>query len=223
MATTKNIVLKIDVISDTICPWCFIGKRRLEKAMRQFTSTHPNVSFDVEWHPFQLSPTMSKTNPKPKMEHYIRKFGEERANAMVPYIKSVGEPEGISFSYGGVMANTLDSHRLIHWSRQFGCQNQVVEELFRDYFEREQNIGDASVLAAAAERAGIDKNKALSYLKSDQDVDSVRAAVEENRINSMGGVPNYKIQHKFTFPGAQEPASFVAFFEKALQQLQSTL
>lgn len=162
MAATKNIVLKIDVISDTVCPWCFIGKRRLEKAMNQFMATHSNVTFDVEWHPFQLAPTMSKT--KPKMEHYIRKFGQERAQAMVPYMKSVGEPEGISFSYGGVIANTLDSHRLIHWSRQFGCQNQVVEELFKDYFEREQNIGDASVLAAAAERAGLDKDKVRLYI-----------------------------------------------------------
>ncbi|KAI9499635.1 thioredoxin-like protein [Zychaea mexicana] len=214
--------LKIDIISDTICPWCFIGKRRLEKAIEQFQSTNPNVSFDIEWHPFQLSPTMSKNNPKSKMEHYRRKFGEQRAAEMVPYMQSVGAPEGIKFSYGGVMANTLDSHRLIYWSKQFGKQSELVEELFKDYFERERNIGDNHVLAAAAGRVGLDSEQALNYLDSDADVDLVRATAERNKTESISGVPNYTIQHRFGFPGAQEPGTFTHFFEKALRELKET-
>ncbi|KAG2225840.1 hypothetical protein INT45_007084 [Circinella minor] len=188
--------LKIDIISDTVCPWCFVGKRRLEKAIAQFKSTNPNISFDIEWHPFQLSPTMSKNNPKPKMEHYKRKFGEQRALDIVANMKNVGEEEQIAFSYGGVMANTLDSHRLISWSKQFDKQNEVVEELFKDYFERERNIGDTQVLADAAGRVGIDREKALNYLNSDTDVDSIREQAEKNKSESVSGVPNYTIQYR---------------------------
>ncbi|KAI8148871.1 thioredoxin-like protein [Fennellomyces sp. T-0311] len=212
--------LKIDIVSDTVCPWCFVGKRRLEKAIAQFQSTNPNVSFDIEWHPFQLSPTMSKNNPKLKLEHYKRKFGEQRTAEMIPYMQSVGEPDGIKFSYGGVMANTLDSHRLIYWSKQFGKQNEVVEELFKDYFERERNIGDNQVLADAAERAGLDKEKALAYLNSDADADLVRGEAEQNKAKSISGVPQYSIQNGFVFTGAQEPQTFTAFFEKALLREQ---
>ena len=117
------------------------------------------MSFDIEWHPYQLNPAASKTDPKVKLEHYKQKLGARRTAEMVPYMQSVGEPLGIKFSYGGLIANTLDSHRLIYWSKQFGKQDQVVEELFKDYFERERNIGDNQVLADAAGRAGLDKDK----------------------------------------------------------------
>ena len=98
------------------------------------------------------------------MEHYKRKFGEQRALDIVANMKSVGEEEQIAFSYGGVMANTLDSHRLIFWSKQFDKQNEVVEELFKDYFERERNIGDTQILADAAGRAGIDREKVYKHI-----------------------------------------------------------
>ncbi|KAI7856919.1 DSBA-like thioredoxin domain-containing protein [Circinella umbellata] len=214
--------LKIDIISDTVCPWCFVGKRRLERAITQFKSTNPNISFDIEWHPFQLSPTMSKNNPKPKMEHYKRKFGEQRALDIVANMKNIGEEEQIAFSYGGVMANTLDSHRLISWSKQFDKQNEVVEELFKDYFERERNIGDTQVLADAAERVGIDREKALNYLNSDTDVDLIREQAEKNKSESVSGVPNFTIQNRFGFPGAQTPDTFLHFFEKTLKEVKKT-
>lgn len=171
--------IKIDIVSDTVCPWyafcpniyaefalisnvfcyvrCFIGKRRLEKAMQQFKATNPSVTFDVEWHPFQLNPTMSKENPIPKLVNYRRKFGEERTNEFIPYMKGIGQAEGIQFAFDGLTSNTLDSHRLIHWAKQFGKQNELVEELFKDYFERDRNIGDNQVLAEAAGRVGLDQ------------------------------------------------------------------
>ncbi|ORY96555.1 thioredoxin-like protein [Syncephalastrum racemosum] len=211
--------INIKVISDTICPWCFMGKRRLEAAIAEFKTTHPDTAFQVEWHPFQLNPS-AKKEPVNKLESYKRKFGEARALEIVEDMKRLGKTVGINYSYGGTIANTLDSHRLIHWANGFGKQNQVVEELFKDYFEREQNIGDLQVLAKAAQRAGLEEAEALRYLESGADADKVQHEADENRTNSINGVPHFIINDKFQFPGAQDSSTFVRFFEKAIQQQQ---
>ncbi|KAI9313727.1 thioredoxin-like protein [Dichotomocladium elegans] len=218
--------LKIDIISDTVCPWCFIGKRRLEKAMDQFKSTHPNVIFDVVWHPFELNSHLGGS-PKPKEEHYIAKFGKERMDAIFAHLKRVGALEGIAFDFGGVIANTLASHRLMAWSRRCcgsssNSQSHLVEAIFHDYFEQRQDIADYAVLAAAAERVGLDKDKALAYLNSNEDVDTVRNEAQRNQWACQDGVPNYKIQDRFTIAGAQDPSVFLAYFEKALNEQQTS-
>ncbi|KAF7726238.1 hypothetical protein EC973_008948 [Apophysomyces ossiformis] len=192
-AVTKRI--KIDVVSDTVCPWCFIGKRRLDKAIEQFKTTNPNTEFEIQWHPFQLDPMLSK-EPITKLEMYRRRFGEIRARQMVPYMKNVGVQEGIQFSYDGVIANTLDSHRLVQWSKQFGKQHEMAEAMFTFYFEQDKCLTDYEALAEAAGRVGLDKEKALEYLKSEKDVEATRAAVFESQRKSIHGVPNYTIENK---------------------------
>ncbi|KAG0167598.1 hypothetical protein DFQ28_009995 [Apophysomyces sp. BC1034] len=213
-AITQRI--KIDIISDTVCPWCFIGKRRLDRAMEQIKTTNPNAEFQIEWHPYQLDPALSK-EPITKLEMYRRRFGEVRARQMVPAMKKLGLEEGIRFAYDGVIANTLDSHRLVYWAKQFGKQNEMVEEMFTFYFEQDKCLTDYEALAEAAAHVGLDKTKALEYLKSDKDVDAVRTAVFESQRNSVHGVPNFTIQNKYNLSGAQDPETLVEVFEEILK------
>lgn len=131
--------------------------------MNQFRATHPDVTFSIEWHPYQLSPDMARHEGRSVREHYARKFGEERMRSMIPYMQDIGKQEGIKFTYNGLVSNTVDSHRLALWAKQFGRQTEVVEEMFKDYFSNDKNIGDYQVLASAAERAGLDKNKVKSF------------------------------------------------------------
>lgn len=131
--------------------------------MNQFRATHPDVTFSIEWHPYQLSPDMARHEGRSVREHYARKFGEERMRSMIPYMQDIGKQEGIKFTYNGLVSNTVDSHRLALWAKQFGRQTEVVEEMFKDYFSNDKNIGDYQVLASAAERAGLDKNKVKAF------------------------------------------------------------
>merc|ERR1711934_1348358 len=110
--------------------------------------------FEVHWKPFMLDASLPAEGVD-KLQRYNAKFGPARVQQMLPHMKRVGEGEGIAFSYGGLIGNTLDSHRMIEWSARFGKQNEMVEELFSRYFEQEQNMGDRRVLAEAAAKVGL--------------------------------------------------------------------
>ncbi|ORZ04737.1 thioredoxin-like protein [Absidia repens] len=209
--------ISINITSDSVCPWCFVGKRRLEKAMTTFQGKHPNVTFDIQWHPYQLNPTM--TAPMGKRDFYVSKFGAARAPQMQATMQAVGAAEGIAFNYDGVVSNSFDSHRLIHWAKQFNKQSEMVEQVFRLYFENanNNNLGDVNALSEAAERAGLDRNQATQFLTSENDADTVRQAVLESQRRGIHGVPHFSIDHKYTLSGAQEPDAFVEIFEELIQ------
>ncbi|KAI8365375.1 DSBA-like thioredoxin domain-containing protein [Radiomyces spectabilis] len=209
------MLINVAVTIDTICPWCFIGKRRLEKAIRHFTRSHPNVQFDVTWHPFQLDSTMTKLG-RSKLEHYRRKFGPEKSLEIQKIMEEVGRQEKIQFSYNGDIGNTFDSHRLIYWARSLGKQNEIVEELFKLYFEEEKNLGVLDTLVMAARRAGIDTQKATDYLNSDENVDIIQDLLLDTQKDNFQGVPNIKIADKYTLVGAEEPFTILALFEKVV-------
>ncbi|KAI8096364.1 thioredoxin-like protein [Halteromyces radiatus] len=215
----KNILIK--VTSDTHCPWCFIGKRRLEKAIEIFKTTHPGTTFEVTWFPFQLEPQLSR-EPIRKQEFFPRKFGAVRFQQMTTMTKAVGQPLGIQFSYEGVVSNSLDSHRLIHWSKQFNNnkQNQVVEELFKLYFEQDQDLCDFNALADAAERAGLDRSKTLAFLSSGDDTNVVKQLILDGQRHGVNSVPHIEINDKYTLSGAQDPETFIQVFEKVVLESQ---
>ena len=196
--------MQIDVISDTVCPWCFIGKRRLMRAM----ALRPEIAFDVKWRPYRLDPTV----PRGGMDRqaYMRaKFGDDpmKIVEMHKLIAQEGVKEGIEFDFAAIQRrpDTLDSHRLIRWAEANGVQDEVVERLFIAYFENGEDIGDIRVLADIADLCGMDGVEVAEMLESDTD----RALVErEDQIaHEMGvtGVPAMIFGGKLAVSGAREP------------------
>jgi len=138
MSTSPPRIVHIDIVSDTVCPWCFVGKRRLEKALKQLDPL--KVQTEIRWLPFFLNPNAPKPSQN-KLEMYKKKFGPERVEQMVPHMKKVGGEEGINFSFGGNTGLTLDSHRLLEYALEkygFVKQNELTEILFSYYFEQEK-------------------------------------------------------------------------------------
>ena len=207
--------LAIEVISDVICPWCYIGKRRLEKAIAALGGPH---GVRVQWHAFQLNPAMPKEGIS-RREYRTRKFGSwERSLALDSKVIAVGETEGIRFAFDRIdrTPNTLDAHRLIWLAEQQGCQDAVVEALFRAYFTEGLDIGNRQVLIGLASGAGIKRQAAEILLNGDEGMDAFKEAGELSRQHRVDGVPFFIIDKTMTLSGAQEPATFIDAFKQAI-------
>ncbi len=205
--------LTIDVYSDVVCPWCFIGKRRLEQAL---DTVKERDSARVIWRPFQLNPTMPKAGMDRRVYLEAKFGGSGELNTMQDRVAAVGISVGIEFAFDRIARtpNTFDAHRLIWFAQQQGRQDAVVEELFHGYFEEGFNIGDAELLSSLAERAGLERDKVIRLLRSEEGVDAVRQ--EEARGHQLGirGVPYFVLNEKTTVSGAQPAETFVAAIEQ---------
>jgi predicted DsbA family dithiol-disulfide isomerase len=208
--------MQIDVISDTVCPWCFIGKRRLMRAIAQ----RPNIAFDVKWRPYRLDPTV----PKGGMDRqaYMRaKFGDDpmKIVEMHKLIAEEGEKEGIAFDFAAITRrpDTLDSHRLIRWAESHGVQDEVVERLFIAYFENGEDIGDIRVLADIADLCGMDGIEVAQMLDGDTDLALVER--EDQIAHEMGvtGVPAMIFGGKLAVSGAREPEVMVSVIDRVTE------
>jgi len=185
----------------------------LEKALRSMAS---EAQFKIKWLPFFLDPKLPNEGVD-KIERYKQKFGSRNVEPIIARMKQVGSTEGINFSYGGQIANTLNSHRLVEWAYKFGKQDEVVSALFRSYFEEEKNLGSLEVLLAAAKNAGLDEAKANDYLSSNEDRDEIKSmAMSVMEEYGVSGVPFYIFNDKYAFSGAQEPEAFISVFKKIL-------
>lgn len=204
--------MRIDIISDTICPWCFIGKRRLARALKQ----RPEPQVEITWRPFQLNPDMPREGMD-RQSYLTAKFGSEANSAEIyARVAEAGRGEGIAFNFAGIprTPNTLDSHRLIRWAGESGAQDRVVELLFRRYFLDAEDIGDSRVLTAVAAEAGMDGAWVAEALAGDNDLDIVRAEDRYARQLGVSGVPCFVLERKYAISGAQEPAAFLQAFEQ---------
>ena len=204
--------MKIDIVSDTICPWCYIGKRKLEAAL----ASRPDLAVEVTWHPFQLNPDMPEGGADRK-SFTARKFGSiERAREIYDNIKNAGQDVDLEFNFHKIerTPNTLDSHRLIRWAYTAGCQDAVVEILFRRYFMEGEDIGDPAILIEAAKEAGMDFELVGELLAKDSDKDLVRS--EDMKVREMGinGVPLFILGERFALSGAQDPSVFHRAFDR---------
>jgi predicted DsbA family dithiol-disulfide isomerase len=200
--------LAIDVISDVICPWCYIGKKRLEKAIVAFECQH---EIRVRWHPFQLNPTMPKEGTSRK-EYRIRKFGSwERSLELDAKVLAIGAAEDIQFAFDRIerTPNTVDAHRLIWLAGQQGCQDPVVESLFRAYFTEGRDISNRQTLIDVVGATGLDRQLAVSTLNSQEGMDAIKEAEEMSLRHQVSGVPFFIINNETTLSGAQPPASFL--------------
>lgn len=208
-------MMKLDIISDPICPWCYIGKAQLDRALAQ----RPDHPFEIEWHPFQLNPTM----PAEGMERraYLEgKFGGKEAafNAYKPVVehaKAAGVV--IEFDKIKVTPNTLDAHRLIHWAGIEGRQTAVVSALFKAYFQEARDIGAHEVLADVADSMGMDAALVLKLLASDSDRADIQQRDSHSREMGVSSVPTFIVANQHAVPGAQPADLWLKVIDELLQ------
>ena len=208
--------LSVDVISDVICPWCFIGKRRLEKAV----AVHGGP-VKVRWHAFQLNPGMPKEGIS-RREYRIRKFGSwERSMELDANIIAVGKEEGIHFAFDRMerTPNTLDAHRLIWLADQEGCQDAVVEALFRAYFTEGRDISNCQTLKDVVSEAGLDRQRAEVVLNNDEGMDAIKETGEQAQRLQVSGVPFFIINGQVMLSGAHPPEDFLTAFNQTLNSM----
>ncbi len=207
--------MQIDFISDTVCPWCFIGKRRLARAI----AMRPAISFDVRYRPYRLDPSLPRGGMD-RAAYMAAKFGKnggvEEAQKV---IAAEGAKEGIEFDFAAIRRapNTLDSHRLIRWAALTGAQDEVVERLFAAYFENGEDIGDIRVLADIADVSGMDGAQVADMLESDQDLALVEREDQLAREMGVTGVPAMIFANKVAVSGAREPQVLTMVIDKALE------
>lgn len=211
--------LAIDVISDTICPWCYIGKRRLERAL----AWRPEIEIDIRWRPFQLDSTIPVEGVA-RDSYLEQKFGSpEAARALYAQIEEAGKEEDIPFAFDLIeqTPNTLDSHRLIRWAATAGLQDEVVERLFQLYFLEGENIGDAEVLTGAAAETGLDSELVEELLSGSSDIDLIEQEISLAHEIGVTGVPCFIFANSFALMGAQPPETLVEAIDQALFELDT--
>lgn len=208
----------IEILSDTICPWCFIGKKRLEKAL----AMRPTVEYELQWRPYQLNPTM----PAEGVDRYgylTARFGTiDRAERNQERIRQAGVEEGIGFRFDRILRtpNSINSHRLIRHAQNAGLQEAVVESLYRAYFLDGQDIGNVGILADVGASHGMDRDDLLAYLASDRDRSQIQSEDEQARQLGVTGVPCYVIEDQYAVSGAQSPEVFVQIIDLVRQEEQ---
>lgn len=205
-AQQEQRTIHVEVVSDVMCPWCFIGKRRLEKAL---ALVDPSIKVVVDWKPFQLDATLPDEG-KDRQLYLEEKFGgKASADEKYAQIRDVGASENIPFDFAAIKVspNTLNAHRVIAWAAEAGHhrQDRVVERLFEAYFTEGKNIGDKAVLAAAAGDAGMDPSTVAARLETDEGMSETVQAVDHAHQIGVSGVPCFIIEKKYGVSGAQDP------------------
>lgn len=202
---------KLDIFSDPICPWCYIGKARLEAALEQ----RPNHSFIVEWHPFMLNPDMPADGMDRRAYLEAKFGGQDRAVQMYQPIHDTAAEMGLPMDLAAIKRtpSTLDAHRLIHWAGLEGRQNSVVNALFQAYFVRGQDIGDRTTLADLAENAGMERAVVERLLASDADSAEIATRDSDMRARGLGGVPAFIIGRKYVVQGAQPAETWIKIID----------
>ena len=205
--------VRIDIFSDTICPWCWIGKRRLERTLE----ARPDLDAEVVWHAFQLNPTMPAQGMDRRTYLETKFGGADHARAIYGRVIAEGARESLPFDFGAIprTPNTLDSQRLVRWAAgQPSGQTPMVEALFEAYFAQGQDVGDVEVLIRVAAAAGYDESGARELLASN--AGGAEVTREDMRARSAGitGVPCFILDGKVAVPGAVEPEVFLRVFRE---------
>jgi len=205
-------MIHLDVISDPICPWCFIGKTRLEKALEKY----PEPIFDIEWHPYMLNPDMPPEGMD-RRAYLEQKFGgREGAASVYGQIADAARETGIDIDFDAIQRtpSTLDAHRLIHWAGIEGVQNAVVDGLFRAYFQQGKDISDPAVLSEVAAQAGMDAQVVTRLLAQDVDREGIRQRAALVRERGVQGVPCFIIDNSRVVQGAHPAETWVQLIDQ---------
>ncbi|MEM1040479.1 MAG: DsbA family oxidoreductase [Pseudomonadota bacterium] len=219
---TQNPI-SIDVVSDVMCPWCYIGKRRLEQALSLLGDT---VAVDVRWRPYQLDPTLPKEG-KDRRLYLEQKFGgPEKAKEIYSRIEDAGRAEDLDFKFSAIKlsSNTLDAHRVIRWSssENSAVRDALIERLFQFYFMEGGNLGDTEALVQVATDAGMDGSVVAALLATDKDRAEVEQEIAMAQQMGVTGVPCFIINNKYAVMGAQEAGHIAEAVRQAAAETGST-
>ncbi|WP_343687077.1 DsbA family oxidoreductase [Chryseobacterium gleum] len=206
--------MKIEIWSDVMCPFCYIGKNNFEQALSKLPFKD---EVEVEWKSFQLDPTLDPNKTQDTLQYFREKKGvaEAQATQMLGQVTQMGKGAGIDFNFGQTLiTNTFSAHKLLHLAKKHNKSNEMEEALFIAHFIDGKNVGDTEVLIALAESLGLDKDEAREAVTTDQLDHEVNQDIQEARNNGISGVPFFVLNGKYAVSGAQ-PAEV---FENALQQ-----
>ncbi|HEY1504243.1 MAG TPA: DsbA family oxidoreductase [Stellaceae bacterium] len=206
--------MQIDIISDVVCPWCFIGKRRLEKAL----TMRPEIETDITWRPFQLNPDMPAEGMT-RADYIATKFGDSGHSRRIHQtIAEAGATVGIEFAFDKIKRspNTRNAHRLIRYATKQGVASDVVTRLFDGYFLEGRDVGDLAALAKIAAEAGLDEREARAFLAGDSERDEIVAEDRNARRLGVNAVPCFVFARQYAISGAQEPEFFLPVFDLVL-------
>jgi predicted DsbA family dithiol-disulfide isomerase len=202
-----------------MCPWCLIGKRRLEKAL----ALRPDTPVDIRWRPYQLDPTIPRGGMD-RQEYLANKFGGvEQARERYANVVAAGQDEGIPFAFDEIKRspNTIDAHRLIRWAATAGCQEEVVERLFTMYFVEGRDVGDLQVLNEAAADVGMDTAIVSELLAGDADRELVEKEVATAREIGVRGVPCFIVANRYVVMGAEQPDVIAGAIDMAVKDIEN--
>ena len=211
--------LTIDVVSDVVCPWCFIGKRHLDKALTEWRAEHPDSEVTVNWHPFFLNPDTPEGG-EPYRPFLEKKFGGPQGLAEIwQRVREAGKPAGVDFAFEKIelRANTLLAHRLIHYAQKIDSNNaaKLIEALFAAQFLDGRHVGDRAILAEIAGACGFDAAAVKAYLDGDEDAEAVKADADQSRRMGINGVPFFVFNQKLAASGAQPPEALLGVMRQA--------
>ncbi len=197
-------MIRLDIFSDPVCPWCYIGKAYLDRAL-EANADHP---FAVEWHPFQLNPGMPAEGMDRTAYLEMKFGGRDKAVAVYSQIAAAAQEAGVEIDFAAMkrQPNALDAHRLIHWAGLEGRQNACVSAIMRAFFREGRDIGDAAVLAALAESVGMNGAATARLLASDADREDLIARDIDARRKGVSSVPTFLVAQQYVLTGAQPPA-----------------
>lgn len=212
------MMIRLDIFSDPVCPWCYIGKANLDRALE----AHADHPFRIEWHPFQLNPDMPAEGVD-KHDYLAAKFGEDRLVQMHLRLKEASRAAGAEIDPDTPrrMPNTLDAHRLIHWAGLEGRQTAVVSAVMRAYWREGRDIGNAGVLADIAAAAGMDRAVTARLLANDADADDIRARDADARAKGVSAVPTFLIAQQYVVSGAQPPEVWGRVIEELVEKAKA--
>ena len=212
--TTPPAKIRIDIVSDVVCPWCVIGYKQLQEALSRLEGA---VEAEIHWHPFELNPMMPPEGQELR-EHMGQKYGTNRqqGDAARDRLGKVGDSLGFSFNFyeGQRIYNTFLAHQLLKWAEQKGKQSELELALFESYFSKQENVGDEKLLAEVAGRVGLDRAEAAAVLEDGRYAADVREHQRFWLSKGIQAVPSFILERRYLIPGAQNPDVFVAAVEK---------
>ncbi len=213
--------IKIDIVSDVVCPWCYLGKARLERAL----AAMKNVTAEIHWRPYQLDPTIPRTGVDHRA-YMEAKFGTgPRIGEIQQQLATFGKELGLNYQFEKIKVtpNTMNAHRLIRWAAQAGAgvQDKVVDRLFRLYFTEGADIGDSAVLIKAGKECGMDTKILETLLPTDAEVVGVTNEIETSRKIGVTGVPFFIFNQKYGVSGAQTPEVLIEAIQGAMSDSAS--
>lgn len=209
----------IGIVSDIVCPWCYIGTRRLAAAVALIRRERPDFRYSTVWKPFFLNPD-TPPEGEPYLPFLIQKFGgRDKVEEIFARVRAAGQPYGLDYAFEKIAlrANTLQAHRLLRWAQAHGNVDALVERLFQAQFQRGERVGDTALLVKIAAECGYPAEEVAAYLASDADASAVRAEEAEIRARGINMVPTFILPGDRIIVGAEDPAILADGIRQALE------